>query len=104
MKNPVVKQSPNSPEYFWQLTATDVRKIFGLDVNGRLPNEYMRRTYNGPRGAVQLKIVPKSDPLVNQQNNRAHRIFAECPKCHRSIPFGRMQQHVKRADHQEVSK
>lgn len=98
MKNPLVKLSPLG--FICTLTAGDVRKIFGLGVNDRLPNELIEGHYRGPRGVVKLYIVPREDDLVNQRILRPHRIFADCPHCNRPIPFGRMHQHLRRKDHQ----
>ncbi len=100
MKNPLVKESEYHPGVYRTLTASDVRRIFGIGPNATLPAEEVRGTYRGPRGVVSLRIAPRTDPQVNQRILRPHRVFAICSFCLKEIPFGRMHQHLRRKDHQ----
>lgn len=95
--NPCVKQTDGG--YFRELQASDVRELFGLRASARLPNEHKVATYRGPRGDLKLYIAERHYPEVNQRILRPHRIFAICPRCGWSVPFGRMGQHWRRKDH-----
>lgn len=97
MPNPLVKQTQHG--HLWPLTASDVRALFGVGANASLPLTEQEATYWGPRGKVNLSLLPRTHPLVNSKILRPHRVFATCPCCIKLIPFGRMAQHYRRKDH-----
>jgi hypothetical protein len=79
---------PRPAEHAWSSAAT-VAKALGLNYESGF------RTIAGDYDLAGLKVTVHAARLGRGRNKSSqHRIYVECPTCRKSIPAGRMHQHL----------